>query len=53
MPHDRAYQIRRISQGNTRRSLSIVVLIVFEKRFLNCTQLALVVETKASLPDFE
>ena len=45
MPHDGAYRIRRISQGNARFSLSIVILIEFENRFLNCIQLALVVET--------
>ena len=53
MPHDRAYRIRGISQDNARRSLCVVVLIVFEKRFLNCIQLALVVGTYASLPDFK
>jgi len=51
--HDRAYRIRRISQGNARRSLSIVILIVVIKRFFNCIQLALVVETYASLTDFK
>ena len=50
MPHDRAYWIRRINQGNPGRSLSIVVLIEVEKSFLNCIQLTLVVVTHTSLP---
>ena len=53
MLHDRAYLTQRITQGNASRSLSIVVLIVFEKCFLNRIQLALVVEKYASLPDFK
>jgi hypothetical protein len=45
--------IRRITEVNLRRSLSIVDVIVFEKCFLNCIQLVLVVETYASLTGFE
>ena len=45
MLHERAYRTRRLLQGNDTSGLSIVVLIVFEKRGLDCIQLALVVQT--------
>ncbi len=45
MPHDGAYLTRGINQGYVRCSLSIVVLIECEKRFLKRVQLALVVGT--------
>jgi len=42
-----------IGQGNQNRGLGITLLLEFDKRFFDCIQLALGVETNATLQDFK
>ena len=53
MLHDRTYLARRMNQEPVNRSLGIVLLLEIDKRLVNCTQLTLVVEKKAALPNFK
>jgi hypothetical protein len=48
-----AHLARSICHGNQNRGFGIILLLEFEKRFLDCIQLALGIETNPTLQGFK